>query len=180
VSVCHKSAIAELLVTGATLFERGYQLRPCVCLCLSPVGVLSTQMNDRAGVFGTAASFHLSHTVLKANSCTSKNKGTSVRNFVTRTLQSENFASAYRPSKRVINLARERWTLRCDKLDRRRSTKLTVPPSSDARPLVYHSNCQALSTARFCRAGQSTRADTCYDWRTDVHNYDTIRHEMLF
>ena len=34
-----------------------------------------------------------------------------------------------------------------EKLDRRRSAKLTIPPSSDARPLVYHSNQQALSTA---------------------------------
>jgi len=33
-----------------------------------------------------------------------------------------------------------------DKLDRRRSTKLTVPPSSDARPLVYHGDRQARST----------------------------------
>jgi len=46
-----------------------------------------------------------------------------------------------------------------DKLDRRRSTKLTVPPSSDARPLVYHSDRQALSTARFRRAGRLATAD---------------------
>ena len=32
-----------------------------------------------------------------------------------------------------------------DKLGRRRSTKLRIPPSSDARPLVYHTNRQALS-----------------------------------
>jgi len=40
-----------------------------------------------------------------------QNKGTSLWNFV---LNSglENFATAYRSSKRVINLARERWTLR--------------------------------------------------------------------
>ena len=33
-----------------------------------------------------------------------------------------------------------------NKLNRRRSTKLTIglPPGSDARPLVYHSNHQAL------------------------------------
>ena len=48
-----------------------------------------------------------------------------------------------------------------DKLDRRRSTKLTIPPSSDARPLVYHSDRQALSTARLRRAGQLATADAC-------------------
>jgi len=37
--------------------------------------------------------------------------------------------------------------------------------SSDARPLIYHSNHQALSTARFCRAGQLATADTCRLYR---------------
>ena len=50
--------------------------------------------------------------------------------------------------------------LECDKLDRRRLTKLTIPPSSDARPLVYRSNHRALSTAQFRRAGQLATADT--------------------
>ena len=49
-----------------------------------------------------------------------------------------------------------------DKLDlRRRSTKLTIPSSSDARPLVYRSNHRALSTAQFRRAGRLATADTC-------------------
>jgi len=57
----------------------------------------------------------------------------------------ENFASTYINRRKVhINLAR-----RSDKSDRRRSTKVTIP---DARPLVYHSDRQALSTARFRRA----------------------------
>jgi len=47
-----------------------------------------------------------------------------------------------------------------NKLDRRRSTELTITPSSDGRPLVYHSNHQALSTAQFRRAGQLATADT--------------------
>ena len=50
-----------------------------------------------------------------------------------------------------------------DKLDCRWSTKLTVPPSSDGRLLVYHSDRQTLFTARFRRAGLSTIADTCLD-----------------
>ena len=48
-----------------------------------------------------------------------------------------------------------------DKLDRRQSAKLTVPPSSDSRPLVYQSNYQALSTTRFHRAGLLATADAC-------------------
>jgi len=45
-------------------------------------------------------------------------------------LDLENFSSAYQLSKRVIDLdgRSER-----DKLDSRRSTKLTIPPSSDSR-----------------------------------------------
>ena len=50
-------------------------------------------------------------TVLKGNLVISKNKGTSSWNFVLNSGLRENFATAYRPSKRVINLARERWTL---------------------------------------------------------------------
>jgi len=72
---------------------------------------------------------------------------------------------ASRLSNRVINLARERWTLRAserDKLDRRRSTKLTVPPSSDSRPLQFiRGDRQALSTERYSRAGELATADAC-------------------
>ena len=46
------------------------------------------------------------------------------------------------------------------------SMKLMIPPSSDARLLVYHSDRQALSTARFCRAVQLATADTTcsFNW----------------
>ena len=66
------------------------------------------------------------------------------------TLDVEDFATACRSSKRVINLAREGGRSERDKLRRRRSAKLIIPPSSDARPLVYRTDRQALSTARFC------------------------------
>jgi len=47
-------------------------------------------------------------------------------------------------------------------MDRRRSTKLTIPPSSDSRPLQFITcDRQALSTARYSRAGQLATADTC-------------------
>jgi len=88
---------------------------------------------------------------------TRKNKGTS-HGTLTQTPDLENFASVYRSSKRVINLVRSHER---DKLDRRRSTELTIPPSSDARPLVYHGNHQALSTARFRREGLLATASTC-------------------
>ena len=108
-------------------------------------------------VFGTEASFHPSYTALKVNSVISKNKGTSLWNFVL------NSGLLLRSSKRVIDLAGRRWRrAERDKLGRRRSTKLTIPPSSDARPLVYHSNHQALFTAQFRRAGQLATTDTCY------------------
>ena len=42
-----------------------------------------------------------------------------------------------------------------DKLDRRRSTKLIIPPSSDSRPLQFITgDRQALSAARYSRAGR--------------------------
>jgi len=53
-----------------------------------------------------------SYTVLKGNSGISKNKGTFLWNFVSNSGLRENFASAYQSPKRVIDLARERWTLR--------------------------------------------------------------------
>jgi len=39
-----------------------------------------------------------------------------------------------------------------------------LPPNSDSRPLVYHTNHSALSTARFRRAGLLATADTCVVW----------------
>jgi len=63
-------------------------------------------------VFLARELFPLSYSVLKGNSDISKNKvlpsGTLSQ---TLTPDLENFASAYRSSKRVINLAGERWTL---------------------------------------------------------------------
>ena len=73
----------------------------------------------------------------------------------------ENSASACRSSKRVINLARQGGRSERDKLDCRRSTKLTIPPSSDSRPVFYHSDRQALYAARFRRAGLLDTVDTC-------------------
>ena len=69
---------------------------------------------------------------------------------------------------RAINLARERWTL----------TAWSTGPSSvnlinntselrRSTTLVYRRDRQALSTARFCRAGQLATAGTCCNnWLT--------------
>ena len=82
---------------------------------------------------------------------------TSLWNFF---LKSESFATAYSRSSNVLSTSLEKGgPSERDKLGRRRSTKLTVPPSSDARP--HRRDRQALSTARFCRAGRLAIADTC-------------------
>jgi len=81
------------------------------------------------------AAYYLSYTVLTGNLGIFKNKGTSLWNFAPNTGLKGNFASAYRSSKRVIDLLEKGGRSERDKLDRRRSTELTVPPSSDARLL---------------------------------------------
>ena len=71
----------------------------------------------------------------------------------------EHFATAYRSSKRVISLARQRWRRsERDKLDRRRSTKLIIPQNSDARPLWFNAEIVKLCL----HAGQLATADSCY------------------
>jgi len=50
-------------------------------------------------------------------------------------------------------------------------------PSSDARPLVYHSNHQALSTVQFRRAGQLATADTCRKAYRRAQYAQTGRHK---
>ena len=132
--------------------------RMSVSLCLSVSSRSSIETDERIElVFGTRASFHPAYTVLKDN------LGISKRVLPSGTFsQTPNFASVYRSSKRVIALARQDGRPERDKLDRRQSTKLTIPPSSDARLLAYHSNHKALSTAHFRRAGQLVTADTCY------------------
>ena len=61
---------------------------------------------------------------------------------------------------RAINLAGESGRSARDKLDRRRSTKLIIHSSSDARPQFITGDRQPPSTARFCRLATAT-ADTC-------------------
>ena len=107
------------------------------------------------------ASFYLSYSVLKGISGISKNKGTSLWHFVPNS-GLRKFFFGISIVEKCHGLRSTRWKLRAyDKLDRRRSAKLTVPQSSDARPLVYHSDRQALSTALFRRAGLLASAGSC-------------------
>ena len=82
-----------------------------VSVCLSVASRCSIETDERIElVLGTGASFRLSYTVLKGNSGISK-----IRVLPSETVPNytdlENFASVYRSSKRVIDFARERWTL---------------------------------------------------------------------
>ena len=74
-------------------------------------------------------------------------------------LDLENFATAYRLSKYVIKLAEKGGRSERDKLGRRWSTDNTSRLRCSVT-VVYRTDHQALSTARFCHAGQSARADT--------------------
>jgi len=83
-----------------------------VCLSVCRKLECSLETDERIElVFGMGAYFRPSYTVLKGNSGISKDKGTSPGT-LSQTRDLENFASMYRSSKRVIDLARERWTLR--------------------------------------------------------------------
>jgi len=84
-----------------------------VSVCVSVTGRSSIEKVKRIELgFGVGAPFDLSYTVLNENWCISKNNGTSLWNCVPNSGLRENLASVYRSSKRVIDLARERWTPR--------------------------------------------------------------------
>jgi len=109
-------------------------LRLSVSVCLSQVGVLSKWM-DGSSWFLARRLLSTCPTLFFEEIQVYPKIRVSSGN-LSQTPDLENFASAYRSSKRVVDLARERWRrLGRDKLGRRRSTKLIIPPSSDARPL---------------------------------------------
>ena len=121
------------LIVSCDSFFLAVALCPSVCVCVCHRSVFYRNgWTNRAVFFCMRASFHLCCKEIQVPSVIKVlPSGTLLQ-----TLDLGKIATAYRSSKRVINLARERW--RCsqrDKLDRRRSTKLTIPPSSDVRPL---------------------------------------------
>ena len=61
---------------------------------------------------GMGASFHPSYSVVNGNSGIFKKRRALPSGTLSQTPDLENFASVYRPLKRVVDLARERWTLR--------------------------------------------------------------------
>ena len=73
-------------------------------VCLSVTSRSSIETAEQIGlIFGKGVPFDLSHTVLEGLIQIPS------RTFL-QTLDLENFATAYRSTKRVINLAPERWT----------------------------------------------------------------------
>jgi len=90
--------------------------------------------------FGTGASFHTSYAVLKGNSRISKNKGTLPCGYsLSKTPDLVKILLRHIDRRKVLSTELEKGgRSEREKLDRRRSTKLTTPPSSDARPPIYH------------------------------------------
>ena len=83
-----------------------------------------------------------------------KNEGTSFWNFVSNSGLRKFCFGIYRSSKRVIDLAQKSGCSERDKLDRCRSTKLTILRSSYTRLRVHRSDRQSLSTGQYSRVGQ--------------------------
>jgi len=118
----------------------------CVRVCLSVTSQCSVETDERIELaLGMGASFRLFYTVLKGSLGTSTSKGTSLWNFVPNAGLRKVCFGIW-SSKHLIDLAPqggppiecdklEAGPLECDKLDYRRSTKLTIPPSSDNRSL---------------------------------------------
>ena len=105
-----------------------------VCVCLSQVNVLSKGMNDlicflARGLLSTSPTLCFQEIQVS----------TKVRIGLvpSGTPDLENFATAY-GSSNVLSISLEKdGRSERDKLDRRRSTKLIIPSSSDARPLQF-------------------------------------------
>ena len=126
-----------------------------LCVCLSQVGVLSKRL-EGSGWFLAWRLPSTYHTVCRNEIQVSTKIRVLPSGTLSYTMDLKNFATTSRSTTRVINLARQRWRSERDKLDRRRSTV-----TRDGRLLVYHSDRQALSTARFLRAGLIATAGDC-------------------
>jgi len=134
-------------------------LCPSVCVCLSVTSRSSIETAERIElIFGMGASFHPSYTVLTGNSAHSKKYEYFPLELCPK-LRTWKISPRHIDRRNVFSTLLEKdGRSERDKPDRRRSAKLTVPSSSDARPLVYHSS--VYSTVP--RAGQLATADTCF------------------
>ena len=92
----------------------------------------------------------------------------------------DNFASAYRSSKSLIDLARQGRRSERDQLDHRRSTKSdNTSGLRRSTAVVYHSDRRALSAARFRRGVLLATADTCSNVNTVSRARDGIYSKSL-
>jgi len=131
-----------------------------VCVCHKSVFY---RTDERIELVGMGPCFHIAYTVLKGNCAICKNKGTSLWNFVPNSrLWKFCHGISIMEACFWLNLLHKGGHSERDKLDRRQSTTLTIPQSSDSWLLVYHTNYQAVSTAWFCRAGPLATAGTYY------------------
>ena len=142
-------------------------LSVCLSVCLSQVGVLSKRLNVSSWFLAWELPSTCPTVYCKKIRPPSKiTARISLWNFIPNSgLRKFRHGisiveACYRLSSRKVDCSER------DKLDCRRTTKLTIPPSSDARPLVYHSDRQAPATALFRRAGPLATADTrcCRPW----------------
>ena len=122
----------QRIFTRATQCYCWYWLRPCVCACHKSE-FYRNGLTNRAG-FCMGASFQLSCTVLKGNSGIVKTKDAFLWNFVPNS-GLEKFRFGISIVEKCYRLSGQGGRSESDKLDRRRSTMLTIPPSSDSRPL---------------------------------------------
>jgi len=126
-----------------------------VCVRLSVTSRSSTKTAERIElVFGMWASFHPSYTVLKGNSVTSKNNGTSLWNFV--------LTSGLRKFRHGISIVETWYQLSSRKEDAQSVINWAVvgqlsrqyPEVRRSTTIVYRTDRQALFTAQFCSTGR--------------------------
>ena len=142
---------------------RGTSHRP-VSARLSVTSRCSIETAERIklGFFGTWASFHQSYTVLKGNPVISKNKRTSLWNFVLK--------SGLRKFRHGISIVETCYQLSSRMVDADSVIIWAVVGQLDDNTselrhsitIVYRTDRQALSTARFCRTGQLATVDTWF------------------
>ena len=131
-------------------------LCPCPCLSVTSRCFIETVGRNNL-VFGMGGGFFrpVLHCVLRKFSYL-QNKGTYLWNcFLNSGLRK--FRHGISIVERAINLARQGRSLQAYKLDRRLSTKLIIPPSSDARPVKFIAQIVKLSLQHDFVARVSTR-----------------------
>ena len=127
-----------------------------VSVCPSQVGVLSKRLNESSSFLACELSFTRPTLCKKGNSVISKNKGTSLWNFV--------LNSGLRKLRHGISIVETCYQLSSRKVDAQNVINWAVVGQLSRRSttIVYRIDRQALSTARFYRTGQLATADTWF------------------